>query len=97
MTAVMRVAYDGLEMMALIRVMGSTAEASAVVMQSPSPVNGTVNGLADIDEQAPSSATVKKLRKRGSEDAFVTLLSFCWHLSIHCCLVHQSNAPDPHR
>ena len=90
-------AYDELEMMALL--VDSTAEASAVVMQSsPSPVNGSVNGLADIDEQAPSSATVKKKRKRGSEDAFVTftlvLLAF---LNPLLSVVHQLNAPDPRR
>ncbi|KAI0245580.1 hypothetical protein BJV78DRAFT_1261820 [Lactifluus subvellereus] len=58
-------AYD--EMMALL-VEHSAAEAAAA--QSPhSPVNGSVNGQADGDEQVPSPITMKKKRKRGSEDA----------------------------
>ena len=91
-------AYDELEMMALL--VDSTAEASAtvVVQSSPSPVNGSVNGLADIDEQAPSSATVKKKRKRGSEDAFVTFtLGLLASLKPLLSVVLQSNAPDPRR
>ncbi|KAH9961561.1 hypothetical protein BC827DRAFT_1202858 [Russula dissimulans] len=61
-------AYD--EMMALL-VEHSAAEAAAAVFtqSSPSPINGSVNGLADVDEQVPSPATSKKKRKRGSEDA----------------------------
>jgi hypothetical protein len=52
-------ACDEMEMMALPA--DSTAEAaSAVAVQSPSPINGSVNGLADVDAQAPSSATAKK-------------------------------------
>jgi hypothetical protein len=65
-------AYD--EMMALL-VEHTAAEAAAVgSVQSPaSPVNGSVNGVADGDEQAPSPVTAKKKRKRGSEDASVGL------------------------
>jgi hypothetical protein len=74
-------AYD--EMMALL-VEHSAAEAAAAVFtqSSPSPINGSVNGLADVDEQVPSPATSKKKRKRGSEDAFVFLLLLCLHLSL---------------
>ena len=76
-------AYDELEMMALLVDTAAEAAAAVAVQSSPSPLNGSVNGLADVDEQAPSPATVKKKRKRGSEDASVTFTSFCWHLSIH--------------
>ncbi len=67
-------AYD--EMMALI-VEHSAAEAGvATSAQSPtSPLNGSVNGQADGDEQIPSPATAKKKRKRTSEDALVCLSS----------------------
>ena len=65
-------AYD--EMMALI-VERSAVEAAAVAAHSsPSPVNGSINGQADLDERAPSPATAKKKRKRGSEDAFVSFI-----------------------
>jgi hypothetical protein len=65
-------AYD--EMMALL-VEHSAAEAAAAVaaQSSPSPINGSINGLAEADEQVPSPATSKRKRKRGSEDAFVSL------------------------
>jgi hypothetical protein len=76
-------AYDELEMMALLVDTAAEAAAAVAVQSSPSPLNGSVNGLADVDEQAPSPATVKKKRKRSSEDASVTFTSFCWHLSIH--------------
>lgn len=65
-------AYDELEMMALLADSAAEAAAGVAVQSSPSPVNGSVNGLADVDEQ-PCPATAKKKRKRGSEDAFVTL------------------------
>jgi hypothetical protein len=39
----------------------SAAEAaSAIAAQSPSPIKGGVNGLADVDEQALSPATAKE-------------------------------------
>jgi len=76
-------AYD--EMMALI-VERSAVEAAAAnfTQSSPSPINGSVNGLADFDERAPSPAAVKKKRKRGSEDTFVsvTLCRICASHSI---------------
>jgi len=55
-------AYD--EMMALI-VENSAAEAAVTTsaQSPPSPINGSVNGQADGDEQIPSPATKKK-RKR---------------------------------
>ncbi|KAH9991781.1 hypothetical protein BJV77DRAFT_1005698 [Russula vinacea] len=62
-------AYDELEMMALLVDSAAEAAAAVAVQSSPSPINGSVNGLADVDEQAPSPATAKKKRKRGSEDA----------------------------
>jgi hypothetical protein len=67
-------AYDELEMMALLADSAAEAATGVTVQSSPSPVNGSINGLADVDEQAPSSAIAKKKRKRGSEDAFVTLI-----------------------
>jgi hypothetical protein len=68
-------AYD--ELMALI-VENSVADvAGATSAQSPpSPINGSVNGQADGDEQLPSPATAKKKRKRASEDALVCLSPF---------------------
>ena len=65
-------AYD--EMMALI-VENSVAEAAGPTsaQSPPSPINGSVNGQADGDEQLPSPATSKKKRKRTSEDALVCL------------------------
>jgi len=66
-------AYDEMEMMALLADSAAEAATGVAVQSSPSPVNGSVNGLADIEEQAPSPITAKKKRKRGSEDAFVTL------------------------
>ncbi len=66
-------AYDEMEMMALLADSAAEAAAGIAVQSSSSPVNGSVNGLADVDEQVPSPATTKKKRKRGSEDAFVTL------------------------
>lgn len=64
-------AYD--EMMALIVERSAVEAAAAVAAQSsPSPINGSVNGLGDFDERAASPATAKKKRKRGSEDAFVS-------------------------
>ncbi len=77
-------AYDEMEMMALLADSAAEAAAGAVVQSSPSPVNGSVNGLADVDEQAPGSATAKKKRKRGSEDAFVTLTVVLFPPLIHC-------------
>jgi hypothetical protein len=65
-------AYDEMEMMALLVDSAAEAAAAGVVQSSPSPINGSVNGLADADEQALSPATAKKKRKRGSEDASVT-------------------------
>ena len=65
-------AYD--EMMALIVERSAVEAAAAVTLQSPSPVNGSVIGQADLDERAPSPATAKKKRKRGSEDAFVSFI-----------------------
>jgi hypothetical protein len=62
-------AYD--EMVALL-VEHSAAEAAAA-QSPPSPVNRSLNGLADGDEQVPSPVTMKKKRKRGSEDASVGL------------------------
>ncbi|KAI0279343.1 hypothetical protein BGY98DRAFT_969102 [Russula aff. rugulosa BPL654] len=62
-------AYDELEMMALLADSAAEVAAGIVVQSSPSPVNGSVNGLADVDEQVPSPAIAKKKRKRGSEDA----------------------------
>lgn len=62
-------AYDEMEMMALLADSAAEAAAGVAVQSSPSPVNGSVNGLADVDEQAPSPAIAKKKRKRGSEDA----------------------------
>jgi len=90
-------AYDEMEMMALLA--DSAAEAAAGVMQSsPSPVNGSVNGLGDVDEQAPSPAIAKKKRKRGSEDAFVTLtLVLLASLNSMLSVAHQSNALGPRR
>jgi hypothetical protein len=74
-------AYD--EMMALI-VERSAVEAAAAnaTHSSPSPINGSVNGQADFDEQAPSPATIKKKRKRASEDAFVSP-TLCCMLASH--------------
>jgi len=66
-------AYD--EMMALIVERSAVEAAAAVVVHSPSPVNGSVNGQADLDERAPSPSIAKKKRKRGSEDAFVCSIS----------------------
>jgi hypothetical protein len=76
-------AYD--EMMALI-VERSAVEAAAanVTQSSPSPINGSVNGQTDFDERAPSPAAMKKKRKRGSEDTFVSL-TFC-RLPLNCYL-----------
>ena len=72
-------AYD--EMMALL-VENSAAEVTLAssAQSPPSPINGSVNGQADADEQIPSPATAKKKRKRASEDALVylcTVLYFC--------------------
>lgn len=67
-------AYDELEMMALLADSAAEVAAGIAVQSSPSPVNGSVHGLADVDDQAPSPAIAKKKRKRGSEDAFVTLI-----------------------
>ncbi|KAH9167545.1 hypothetical protein EDB89DRAFT_1967822 [Lactarius sanguifluus] len=61
-------AYD--EMMALIVEHSAVEAGVATSTQSPpSPINGSVNGQADGDEQLPSPATAKKKRKRASEDA----------------------------
>ncbi|KAH8988090.1 hypothetical protein EDB92DRAFT_1079801 [Lactarius akahatsu] len=61
-------AYD--EMMALIVEHSAVEAGAATSTQSPpSPINGSVNGQADGDEQLPSPATAKKKRKRASEDA----------------------------
>lgn len=63
-------AYD--EMMALIVEKGVTEVGVASSAQSPtSPINGSVNGQVDGDEQIPSPGTAKKKRKRASEDALV--------------------------
>lgn len=90
-------AYD--EIMALI-VERSAVEAAAAVVghSSSSPVNGSVNGQADYDERAPSPATAKKKRKRGSEDAFVTfpLVVSVPHTQSPS-VVPQLNVPDPRR
>jgi hypothetical protein len=89
-------AYDEMEMMALLA--DSAAEAAAGAQSSPSPVNGSVNGLADVDEQAPGPATAKRKRKRGSEDAFVTLTVVLFPpVNPLLSVAHQSNAPDPRR
>lgn len=87
-------AYD--EMMALLVEHSAAEAAAAVAAQSPtSPVNGSVNGLADVDEQAPSPAIAKKKRKRGSEDAFVTItLVLFVSLTQWSSVALQSNAPD---
>ena len=70
-------AYD--EMMALI-VESSVAEATGgtSAQSPPSPINGSVNGQVDGDEQIPSPATAKKKRKRASEDASVYLSSISY-------------------
>ncbi|KAH9054310.1 hypothetical protein EDB87DRAFT_1689314 [Lactarius vividus] len=61
-------AYD--EMMALIVEHSAVEAGVATSTQSPpSPINGSVNGQADGDDQLPSPATAKKKRKRASEDA----------------------------
>lgn len=68
-------AYD--EMMALIVERSAVEAAAAVAAQSsPSPINGSINGQADLDELAPSPVAAKKKRKRGSEDAFVSFILF---------------------
>ena len=91
-------AYDELEMMALLVDSAAEAAAAVAVQSSPSPINGSVNGLADVDEQAPSPATAKKKRKRGSEDAFVTSILVCLaSLNLLLSVAHQSNGPDPRR
>jgi hypothetical protein len=88
-------AYDELEMMALLADSAAEAAGGVAVQSSPSPVNGSANGLADVDEQ-PSPAIVKKKRKRGSEDAFVTLiLGLLVSLNPLLSVAHQSNALGP--
>ena len=91
-------AYDELEMMALLADSAAEAATGVTVQSSPSPVNGSVNGQADVDEQAPSSAIAKKKRKRGSEDAFVTLILVSLaSLNSLLSAAHQSNALGPRR
>lgn len=91
-------AYDEMEMMALLADSAAEAAAGIALQLSPSPVNGSVNGLADVDEQAPSPAIAKKKRKRGSEDAFVTLtLALLAYLNSLLSVAHQSNALGPRR
>jgi hypothetical protein len=91
-------AYDEMEMMALLADSAAEAAVGVAVQSSPSPINGSVNGLADVDEQAPSPAIAKKKRKRGSEDAFVTLtLILLASLNSLLSVAHQSNAPGPRR
>ena len=89
-------AYD--EMMALIVERSAVEAAAAVVVHSPSPVNGSINGQADLDERAPSPAAAKKKRKRGSEDAFVCfILVVSAPLTELLSIVPRSNVPDPRR
>jgi hypothetical protein len=91
-------AYDELEMMALLADSAAEAAAGVAVQSSPSPINGSVHGLADLDEQVPSPAIAKKKRKRGSEDAFVTLtLVSLASLNSLPSAAHQSNALGPRR
>ena len=90
-------AYD--EMMALI-VENSVAEAAGPTsaQSPPSPINGSVNGQADGDEQLPSPATSKKKRKRTSEDASVCLSPISYFVAHRLPTVaRQSNAHDPRR
>ena len=84
--------------MALLADSAAEAAAGIAVQSSSSPVNGSVNGLADVDEQVPSPATTKKKRKRGSEDAFVTLtLVLLASLNLLLSAAHQPNALGPRR
>ena len=91
-------AYDD-AMMALI-VENSAAEAAGVTsaQSPPSPINGSVNGQADGDEQLPSPATAKRKRKRASEDASVCLSPISYFVTHRIPTVaRQSNAHDPRR
>lgn len=91
-------AYDELEMMALLADSAAEAAAGVAVQSSPSPINGSVNGLADVDDQVPSPAIAKKKRKRGSEDASVALiLILLASLNLLLSVAHQSNALGPRR
>src|SRR5712671_1765395 len=90
-------AYDEL-MVLLVEHSAAEAAAAVVTQSSPSPINGSVNRLADTDEQVPSPATSKKKRKRGSEDAFVSLtIALFTSLSQLLSLEPQLSAPDPRR
>ena len=59
----------------------------------PSPINRSINGQADSDEQLPSPATSKKKQKRTSEDTLVCLSPISYFVTHQIpTVVHQSNA-----
>ena len=61
----------------------------------PSPINRSINGQADGDEQLPSPATSKKKWKRTSEDTLVCLSLISYFVTHQIPTVaRQSNAHD---